>query len=322
MVELVPTAMISAQIAAPRDGRHPCRQDRDAGRCRDHRDGRRRAGRPDLSHRSGPGDGRGDRLLAEAAVARCAKALPRATLTTPNLPEAADLLGQSEAATLTRGAQARALLTRAAGGAAEGRASERRGQPGPAGHLSGRSTLRRAAHGHAEHPRHGLHPVGGHRHATGAGRHAAPRGDGGEIIYLRRDSRGGSIVGRRGSRAGSSFPRPKGATHELHRRTCCSNRPIREDIHCMRFNRELARARSRPSVSAAISSRMRITSKVRPRAVDLGAKPRMPTRSCRWPVCRRRHRSRASASRAHGAVRGVRPISRPGRRRLRSLCPT
>jgi hydroxymethylpyrimidine/phosphomethylpyrimidine kinase len=53
----------------------------------------------------------GDRLLEAEAVAALRDALPRATVITPNLPEAADLLGAVEATTRDRmAAQARALL--------------------------------------------------------------------------------------------------------------------------------------------------------------------------------------------------------------------
>ncbi|WP_127900364.1 bifunctional hydroxymethylpyrimidine kinase/phosphomethylpyrimidine kinase [Solirhodobacter olei] len=54
----------------------------------------------------------GDRLLAEAAVAALrAELLPRATIVTPNLPEAADLLGEAEAGTREEmAAQAARLL--------------------------------------------------------------------------------------------------------------------------------------------------------------------------------------------------------------------
>ncbi len=54
----------------------------------------------------------GDRLLATDAVTALRGLLPRATVITPNLPEAADLLGTLEAASLDEmDAQARALLT-------------------------------------------------------------------------------------------------------------------------------------------------------------------------------------------------------------------
>jgi len=53
----------------------------------------------------------GDRLLEAEAVAALRDALPRATVITPNLPEAADLLGAKEATTREgMAAQARALL--------------------------------------------------------------------------------------------------------------------------------------------------------------------------------------------------------------------
>ncbi len=54
----------------------------------------------------------GDRLLAEAAVAALrAELLPKATIVTPNLPEAADLLGEAEAGSREEMlAQARQLL--------------------------------------------------------------------------------------------------------------------------------------------------------------------------------------------------------------------
>lgn len=53
----------------------------------------------------------GDRLLEAEAVAALRDALPRATVITPNLPEAADLLGTDEATTREgMAAQARALL--------------------------------------------------------------------------------------------------------------------------------------------------------------------------------------------------------------------
>ena len=54
----------------------------------------------------------GDRLLMAEAVAALRKALPLATVITPNLPEAADLLAQPEATTLQEmEAQAQALLS-------------------------------------------------------------------------------------------------------------------------------------------------------------------------------------------------------------------
>jgi hydroxymethylpyrimidine/phosphomethylpyrimidine kinase len=53
----------------------------------------------------------GDRLLAAEAVAALRAALPLASVITPNLPEAADLLGAPEAASReAMAAQARALL--------------------------------------------------------------------------------------------------------------------------------------------------------------------------------------------------------------------
>ncbi|TVP71809.1 MAG: bifunctional hydroxymethylpyrimidine kinase/phosphomethylpyrimidine kinase [Rhodobacteraceae bacterium] len=53
----------------------------------------------------------GDRLLQSDAVAALRALLPRASVITPNLPEAADLLGEAEASTLAAmEAQARALL--------------------------------------------------------------------------------------------------------------------------------------------------------------------------------------------------------------------
>jgi hydroxymethylpyrimidine/phosphomethylpyrimidine kinase len=53
----------------------------------------------------------GDRLLASDAVATLRELLPIATVITPNLPEAADLLGEPEATTHERiEAQARSLL--------------------------------------------------------------------------------------------------------------------------------------------------------------------------------------------------------------------
>lgn len=54
----------------------------------------------------------GDRLLMAEAVAALRKALPLATVITPNLPEAADLIAQPEATTLQEmEAQAQALLS-------------------------------------------------------------------------------------------------------------------------------------------------------------------------------------------------------------------
>lgn len=60
----------------------------------------------------------GDRLLQADAVAALRALLPRATVITPNLPEAADLLGQPEATTPSAmEAQARALLALGPGAA-------------------------------------------------------------------------------------------------------------------------------------------------------------------------------------------------------------
>jgi hydroxymethylpyrimidine/phosphomethylpyrimidine kinase len=54
----------------------------------------------------------GDRLLQADAVAALRDALPLATVLTPNLPEAADLLGQPEATTRAdMAAQAKALMS-------------------------------------------------------------------------------------------------------------------------------------------------------------------------------------------------------------------
>ncbi len=132
-VLVVPPDFVARQIrVVVRDLDVARRQDRHAGDQRDRR-GRRRATRGITGRPRGarPGHGRGlwrSRCSMKMPSRRCARVLlPRAALITPNLPEAAKLLGASEAkdeaqmraqAEALRGLGARAVLIK--GGHAEG----------------------------------------------------------------------------------------------------------------------------------------------------------------------------------------------------------
>ena len=122
----------------------------------------------------------GDVLLAPDAVEAVKRELvPLATLITPNLPEAARLLGTARGAHRGRGGRPGQGAARrsAAGRCCQGRARQRRRRP------SISCTTARACERFARpridtppHARHRLHAVGGHRRAAGAGRAPARGG--------------------------------------------------------------------------------------------------------------------------------------------------
>ena len=153
----------------------------------------------------------GDALLQDEAVAALVETLlPRATLLTPNLPEAARLLGCRAGAGCRRdGAQGEALVARGAG------AVLMKGGHGGGATCTdvlvlrgaGPMLARGAAARHAEHARHRLHAVGRNRggagERTGAGRPRCAR----RTHICRRRSGGRQAVGRPWPRPGASFPR-------------------------------------------------------------------------------------------------------------------
>lgn len=104
----------------------------------------------------------GDPLLSASAVETLRnKLLPQVALITPNLPEAAALLGTSHAQTEREmKAQGYALLAMGCGAVLMKGASGRRGKPGLALHPRRRSALYRAARADQKHPRHGLYAFG------------------------------------------------------------------------------------------------------------------------------------------------------------------
>ena len=114
----------------------------------------------------------GDALLTADAVEAVKRQLaPLASLMTPNLPEAARLLGANEAADDAQVIeQAKALHGLGCGAvSAQGRPWRRRvGGRHPLRWRRHRA-LRAAPHRHAPYPRHGLHAIGCHRRSTGPG---------------------------------------------------------------------------------------------------------------------------------------------------------
>ncbi len=148
----------------------------------------------------------GDRLLAsEAAAAVRKRLIPRATVITPNLPEAALLLDDKEARDENQmQAQARALI-----GQFHARAVLMKGGHGEGAEsvdflvdASGRHPADSPARRDREHPRHRLHLVLGDRRRSRQG--ARPR---------RRRARGQGLRhrGHRGRRQAPCRPRPRAA---------------------------------------------------------------------------------------------------------------
>ncbi len=160
----------------------------------------------------------GAALLAEAAVAALvARLLPACDLLTPNLPEAARLLGGAQArgddemiaqGMALRALGARAVLMKGGHGAgpvcADFLIDARRLRRFP-DRRAGRHAFVRAAPRHPQHPWHRLHPVGGGGGGVGARDGLARRGRGGAPLSSgrhrrrRRPGRGPWL------RAGASF---------------------------------------------------------------------------------------------------------------------
>ncbi len=151
----------------------------------------------------------GDRLLKPDAVEMLVQLLiPRALVITPNLPEAAALLGRpiAESEHAMRGQAERLILLGAKnvlikGGHGSGAES--------IDLLVGRDTVAsacRAAHRDAEHARHRLHAVVGDCRRIGEGFAAARGGAGGEGFRHRRDRRREPPHRRFRARAGAPLP--------------------------------------------------------------------------------------------------------------------
>ena len=118
----------------------------------------------------------GDRLLAADAVAALRDLLlPRATVLTPNLPEAADLLGVAEARNLDEmRAQGEALLGLGSGTVLmKGPATSQDGPPPICSCPRAAGGSVRAPHAHAQYPRDRLHPVLGACRLDGRGHPAS-----------------------------------------------------------------------------------------------------------------------------------------------------
>jgi len=122
----------------------------------------------------------GDRLIASETVQVLVNELfPLAAVVTPNLDEAALLLGREiDGIDALEDAVQELLGPGRTRCAAQGRASERRARGGPAGHADRPAQAPgKRPHRHAQRPRHGLHIVVGHCRVLGAGlRNAAGRG--------------------------------------------------------------------------------------------------------------------------------------------------
>ena len=117
-------------------------------------------------------------LLPDAVAAVRDELLPLADLLTPNLPEAAALLGVQAADRRSRHGRARRSAARArrTRGADEGRPSERGGQSGLAGAGQRHAASRRPARAGEEYAWDGLHAVVGDCGADSATRRSGERG--------------------------------------------------------------------------------------------------------------------------------------------------
>ena len=133
--------------------------------------------------------GSGDTLLDPGAeFALRAHLLPIADILTPNLPEAARLLGAAEAVDETMMVRQGELLL-SLGSKAVLMKGGHSGGSGSCRHLPGRHQYRAACggpHPHQEYPWHGLHAVGRDRSLPGQGRHHAGRRAGGESLLDQR----------------------------------------------------------------------------------------------------------------------------------------
>ncbi len=150
----------------------------------------------------------GDRLLAAEAVdALRTKLIPLASVITPNLPEAADLLGEAVAADeATVEQQGRRLLSaRLQDGADQGRPRRGRREHRLSGRCFRRHRARRAARRHQKYPRHRLLALLGDCRGARKGRGHGERRAQCEGLGQRSDRGGGSLQRRAGPRAGPSF---------------------------------------------------------------------------------------------------------------------